>query len=343
MSAVDDRVSGVRAARLRLGLSQRQVAERMQVHVDTYQHWDKGRNRPSDPAMLQLLSMVLETPLDVLYPPEANPRVARALLNLERSEDVGSGGRQPGDEITDAADHVPDPVAEPVAVEPLALERSGQPHRTGRRRGARVAVLAAIGLTAALAVTIVAVGGSNDRAAVDGRDAAAAGIVRQDQKARADMKAAADRGDFDHAITVAARIGDVRAASQYRTSAAKVLVRRASKAASRGDLSLARKRLSSATDRYKTAPGADAVRARVRRIERDRRRRAAEQRRRAQRRAAASSAPSPTAPAPAPSAPAPAAPAPAVTPAPKSEPNPSTGSTRKPSREREQAVDPGLF
>lgn len=98
---------GVRAARMRLGLTQRQVAERMGLSLDTFQNWDRDSNRPGDPAVLQLLALVLETPLEVLYPPDQNPRVARLMRehSPSASPSFPDGEAEPlaaGSDIADA-------------------------------------------------------------------------------------------------------------------------------------------------------------------------------------------------------------------------------------------------
>lgn len=153
------------------------------------------------------------------------------------------------------------------------------------------------------------------------------------------MHAAAQRGDYDAAIVVAQQLNDQASLDDYRKTAATVLVRRAAKAAQRGDLALARTRLRHARTRYETAPGASAVNARIRRIERDRRRRAERQRQRERRQAAASRAATASAPVTAPTAPSPSP----TTPQPSDPPASSSPSTPKRSKEPEQAVDPGLF
>ncbi len=172
----------------------------------------------------------------------------------------------------------------------------------------------------------------------------------------ATMRAAADRGDYDAAIVQARQLDDPAAASGYREAAARVLVGRAEKAARRGDLSLARSRLRAAKRRYGSAPGASAVEARVRRIERQRKERAKRERAAARRAAAlavqrqaaanaarASESPAAATPAPlTPSAPQPSAPAPSSSSSSQSSSSGSGGGSGR-KKDPEEAVDPGLF
>lgn len=333
-------VSGVRAARERLGLTQRQVAERIQVPLDTFQNWDRDENRPSDPADLQLLAFVLETPLDVLYPPDKNPRVARVLrehlpttvapvVDAEKVEAlVAADAVAPPDE----------PIGSPVVVgEPDVADRRPRSHRW-------VALLAACGVLIVAAVLVLVMGRDESPPVVDHGDARAAEVARQHRATQAAIRTAANRRDFDRAIVLAEGVQDERAAARYRAAAAMTLVRRADMAASRGDLPLARARLRKARARYRTAPGASKVNAHIHRIERDRRRRAAARRARkqaaaaaaARRQAAAVSGTASTG-----SAASSGTTALSTTSTQQSDPTPTT--KQQPKKDREKTVDPGLF
>jgi transcriptional regulator with XRE-family HTH domain len=70
--------SGVRAARERARLTQVQVADELNVPLDTYRRWDRGITRPRQPEQLQHLAEILGTTLDQLYPPDNDPHVHAA-------------------------------------------------------------------------------------------------------------------------------------------------------------------------------------------------------------------------------------------------------------------------
>lgn len=340
--ATDPPVSGVRAARERLGLTQRQVAERMQVPLDTFQNWDRDENRPSDPADLQLLAFVLETPLDVLYPPDKNPRVAR-VLREHLPTTVAPVVDAEKVEALVAADAVAPPPDEPIGSPAVVVV--GEPDAADRRPRSRrwMALLAACGVLVVAAVLVLVVGRGESPPVVDHGDARAAEVARQHRATQTAMRTAADRRDFDRAIVLAEGVQDDRAAARYRTAAATTLVRRADMAASRGDLPLARARLRKARARYRTAPGASKVNAHIRRIERDRQRRAAARRTREQ--AAAAAARRQAAAASGTASSGSAASSETTTPSTTADQEfgPESTTKQQPKTERETTVDPGLF
>lgn len=130
---------GVRAARERVGLTQEQVAEQANMSIHTFRRWDRGRHRPGSPEQMQLLAMILQTSIEVLWPPRSNPQVARASATerarardaviLPGEADVG----QPSSNPTDS-----DPVAWPAAP---GDERTTQesPASLGRKDVERIA------------------------------------------------------------------------------------------------------------------------------------------------------------------------------------------------------------
>ncbi len=458
----------MRAARERAGLTQEQVAERVNVSIHTLRRWDQGRNRPSRPEQMQLLAAVLGTRIGVIWPATDDPLVAEALrleeqrgvspvrgpsraevpgdLAIPRTDganevrarrlkkapvvpkvdgepqrvgsgpedglagedaspggrawrpaaDVGDEGTQSGDERGSTGGLPPWPAEDPddetlsdgrpVASEPVA---SGYPvpEKLPERRSAdngpasggvtllpsrpsaswrlKRAILA-IGAAAVIGgVGVIAASALGERAADADPPAHAAEQAAQRERAVAaarardvaTMRAAADRGDYDAAIVQARQLDDAAAVAAYRESAAGVLVGRADKAARRGDLSLARSRLRAAKRRYESAPGADAVQKRIRRIERQRKERAQRQRAAARRAAAAAAlAAQQRAAANAASArdqTVTNAPAPSTSSAPQpSTAAPSSSSSSKGSgsgggsgktKDPEEAVDPGLF
>lgn len=78
---------GVRAARDRLKLTQEQVAARMNMSIHTFRRWDQGKNQPARLEEMQLLALILKTPIEVLWPAERHPQVAEALrLERQRAE-----------------------------------------------------------------------------------------------------------------------------------------------------------------------------------------------------------------------------------------------------------------
>lgn len=117
---------GVRAARLRLPgpPTQEAIAARMNVSLHTYRRWDQGRNKPQTPELMQLLCTVLESPLEVIWPPEANPQVAVALQG-ERDRAAERTPTPPNPDPSDPQpvtvdpepDVDPDPVLSPDAGE----------------------------------------------------------------------------------------------------------------------------------------------------------------------------------------------------------------------------------
>lgn len=77
----------MRAARERAGLTQEQVAERLNVSIHTFRRWDQGRNRPSSPEQMQLLAAALGAPIGVIWPATDDPLAAEA-LRLEEQRGV---------------------------------------------------------------------------------------------------------------------------------------------------------------------------------------------------------------------------------------------------------------
>ncbi len=417
---------GVRAARERLGLTQEQAAELLNVSVHTFRGWDQGRHRPGNPEQVQLLVSLLKTPIEVLWPPRDNPQVAHAsalgtpkrsggprsssvddlrdpqVSGLPTSGGAHGGGPTMIDGSRAAEAHARTATQSPSATRPTDGRMHGLDRKGGDQGGGIHAVSAADaspsagegplddwdqtgvaqGLPASAGAEVRTLGGTGPRGGLSARHVSvalvAAGALglgamvaasavgdrqtgsggtpatsavsspadqeRQAEAARRESKArmvaAEQRGDYDAAIRLAQQLNDQGALEGYRQTAAKVLVGRAERAAARGDVSRARSHLRLARSRYETAPGAGAVNARIRRIERDRRQRAERQRRAARERPAARTSVAP--PVATPSAP-PVAPA-----APPSQPDlspaPQTNAPREPStREPEQTVDPGLF
>lgn len=174
--------------------------------------------------------------------------------------------------------------------------RAARPPTGGHLKLKRMAV--ALGVALAVGgVGMVAASALGERSD-DGGPSTQPAAERIEERKRADaragdvaaMRATAERGDYDAAIVLARQLGDSAAASGYREAAARLLVSRAEKAARRGDLPLARSRLSAAKRRYGTAPGSNAVAARIRAVERQRTKRAQQQRAAARRAAAAQAA-----------------------------------------------------
>lgn len=85
---------GVRAARDRLKLTQEQVAARMNRSIHTFRRWDQGKNRPARLEEMQLLALILKTPIDVIWPAERDPLVAEA-LRLEQQRVAPQPGQSP--------------------------------------------------------------------------------------------------------------------------------------------------------------------------------------------------------------------------------------------------------
>lgn len=430
---------GVRAARDRLKLTQEQVAARMNMSIHTFRRWDQGKNRPARLEEMQLLALILETPIEVLWPAERDPLVAEALrlerqraepppeqrptgpvlpdatngdteirvrrlekahvgaprdaretrpVNLapdaEHREPAGSPGDLPPwpDELDDAVQddgpsvdagaglglrepsgrvrgaagtRVPQQeraVAGPGGATTLHEARPASGRRVGRVIVALGAALTLGGLGAIAASALGERAGDVDPP-VQATPEQSAEREQIETRARdvAAMRAAAERGDYDAAIVQARRVGDAAAASTYRASAGRVLVGRADKAARRGDLPLARSRLRATRERYGSVPGAAAVQARVRHIERQREERAQRQRA-AARRAAAAAAAQRAAANPvrssAPSSSSTASPATSDTaPSSTGSSGPSSSSSAKRSggeaKNTEKTVDPGLF
>ncbi len=417
----------------------------MNVSIHTYRPWDQGKRRPARLEQVQLLALIVEAPIDVIWPATDDPLVAEA-LRLERQREtatreptardwtpdtsppdaddepgeirvrrlerapVGSGGAKERTRDTGSGIQAGGGVDEPGPAnhlgglppwpEETGEEPPGEPIPTGAavvtgtaraenqerlpeafelvqdrsvvdhdgeitlraaaagpgRRLKRVIVALAAALALGGVGTVVASELSEKSADAD--PTAQTAPVEMEERARvearardvATMRAVADRGDYDAAIAQARQLDDPAAMSGYRESAARVLVGRADKAARRGDLPLARSRLRAATRRYGIAPGAAAVQARVRRIERQRKERAGRQRAAARRAAAVAAQQRAAANAARASEPSVSnAPAPSTSSAPQpSAPTPSSsskgsggGSGGK--KAPEEAVDPGLF
>lgn len=453
---------GVRAARKRLRLSQKQAAQRMNASIHSFRRWDQGRGQPGDAETMQMVAIALKTPIHVLWPPTNNPHVAQALAARERDlvagEETGNsvpGGargdpelgpvvavneaveeasaqakrsaevlpvpadpgdftRQPGvDPAPQTSAESPADLpadagvcefevedtglrgSEPVRDLPgapiyddledgpgIAAQTSAHAADTGigvlngarsptrlswRRAVATVMVAVALGVGAMIAAA--AVDGRHPdakrAAAVTTREPSSKETERRQaaaarQQSETQMEAAGQRGDFNAAIALARRLNDQAALDGYREAAAQVLVRRAAKAAGRGDLPLARSRLQRAESRYTTTPGAKDVRARIRRVEQQRAARAkqrrvdarlAKERRAAAVRAQRAAADSPTAPSTTSTASSGSPPAtsaqsssqPATSGAPRSSSTSPKSSGRSSSKDPEKAVDPGLF
>lgn len=90
---------GVRAARKRLGLTQRQAAERMNASIDSFRRWDRGKGQPGDAGRMQMVAIALETPMEVLWPPSSNPQVARALEAEKQRAAERTQAREPRPEV----------------------------------------------------------------------------------------------------------------------------------------------------------------------------------------------------------------------------------------------------
>lgn len=276
---------GVQAARKRAKLSQVEVARRMNVPIDTFRGWDQDRHRPSSPERMQQLAAVLGSPIDVIWPPRRDPHVAAALgpEEIQAPQDVPDidmvqASLEP---VVQAADIA----AATGAVAPERAGRHAGDRPAGSRRGRRR-------VTVAVVVAALGVGGAVALSSGGGEDVPSAPSAAASVRARmaTQMRSAVQNGDYDMAIKLAGQLGDATAASGYRDAGAKVLVARAEKAASRGELPLASSRLRRAQDRYGTAPGAEAVRSRIARIEKQRADRASQRRAAARRQAERQSA-----------------------------------------------------
>jgi len=272
---------GVRAARKRLGLTQEQAAEMLSVSLNTFRNWDRGANAPRGAARMQHISERLQTPIDVLWPPEDDPhvRVARE--------------QQPPPILPQ-----PRPTPPPAAAELLARTTPGadadlegmvadletRPWITRRR------LLGTAAATIVLIVAIVALvgSGSND-APADEPVAATIPITRQTDPAagqRAALAKAEKRRDYPAALTLADELGDRTAHARIATAATDTLLRRASRSIEAGKLDRGRSLIKSAIRGYgnRRPETVKRLRRRARSIERARTRRAAERKRAAARR-----------------------------------------------------------
>ncbi len=236
--------------------------------------------------------------------------------------------------------------ADPLLVD---LAHAPTPAPKAKAEGPRFGRWVAGGALVAVAVTALTIASHGSTSAPEPRGAptvvAASAAPTPDPSAeqRADMDAAAARGDYKAAIALAGTLKDSRAAAQYKASAAAILVRRAGQAAERGDLPLARQRLAKAAEHYGATAGAARVKGRNAAIEKARARRAtqraAAKRRAIARRRAAMRAPrrsSSPARATSPSSSVPRTPsapvAPTPSPSPSRSPTPSSPKSPAPSR-----------
>lgn len=372
---------GLRAARKRRGLSQEATAALVNASLSSYRRWDRGGS-PQDPAMAQALAEALDTPIDVLWPPDANPHVDHALRTLREQR-----AHEAAEAELPAAAASPPPdlwIDEPPASRPVPDHREllrtleGQddlpadtPRPSRRRRRLLVPATAASIAVVAVAGTAIATTGADDdpvRQVTPVVQAGPTAAQRERATQRAALAEAKDRGDYDTAITVAGRLNDTASVDEMRSAAGDVMARRARQAAERGDLPLATSRLDRAEDRYGDSRAIAAVRRRIDQITDARKKRAADRKRAAKKRAQAraraaaavrrSSTPQ-NAPAPSPSGstsrstPAPANPAPSPSPAPAPSPggsggrsgggSSSGGGSKGGGSSSGGAVDPGLY
>ncbi len=387
--------TGVRAARQRMGLTQDQAADLIGVNRGTFKAWDRGR-RPRDPELLQVISEAFETPIPVLWPTDENPIAAESLralrdLNAAKAADQAAHGQTETILECDApkasaaadawvaeqpAEATPPPL---TGATPYGLHRQIEATFDGKhdvapgatppvRRRRRLLIPAVVSaLAVAAAGTAIATAGGEDtptRPATPVAQTGPTAAERERAAQQATLQQAAERGDYDRAISIAARLNDTATTTDLRQTAAGILARRARSAANRGDLALATSRLDKAEKRYGQVPEIEAVRRRIEAIKDAREKRAAARKRAAKKRAAArakaaaaasrrtpsqptappSSSAAPSTPSPAPSTPQPS-PTPSPTPAPsgggsgggsKSGGGSSGGSSN-------ETVDPGLF
>lgn len=311
--------------------------------------------------MAQAIAEALDTPIELIWPPEDNPAAATALRAIrdqrakdearevakardldahkQREATLATTRADTGeaDEVwsTPAVSHLPRRVPNPLDIVATLDGKDAVAHgarRPARRR--RLLLPTAVGvLVAAATGTAIATTQGDDTPKSSAASVARSGPTpaeRERASQQAALAQAADRGDFDRAITIAARLNDTNAIAELRETAGGTLARRARSAAERGDLDLATSRLRKAEKRYGELPAIDAVRRRIEAIKDARARRVAARKRATQRRAAAraraaaaaasegqspstpdaSRSPEPTSPAPEPS-PAPASPTPA--------------------------------
>jgi len=377
---------GLRAARLRRGYTQEQVATLVNTSLSSYRKWDRG-GRPADPRKAQALVEVLETPMEILWPPESNPAVASALhavrqqraheqaeaRDKQRHLEIESGLHEApnGDARVWAEERVPAAAASPTEEGParrrvpsaldLVATLDGKddvaPGTTPPvRRRRRLLIPAAVSTLAIVAAgtAIATTGDDTTPRAASVAHGGPSAAERERGAQRIALARAQERGDYDRAITIAARLDDPTAATQLRQTAGGLLARRARTAAERGDLPLATSRLDKAEKRYGELPAINTVRQRIEAIQDARKERAAARKRAAKKRAAAraraaarrqtpSSPVTPPSSSAAPSTPAPSSPAPS-TPAPSS-PKPKTGggSGSSGGSSSGETADPGIY
>lgn len=308
----------MRAARQRMGLTQDQAADLIGVNRGTFKAWDRGR-RPRDPELLQVISEAFQTPIPVLWPTDENPIAAeslRALRDLQaaKAADQAAHGQTEAilesvaskqDAATGAwAPEQPVEAAPPpsLGTTPYGLHRQIEATFDGRddvapgttppaRRRRQLLIPAVVSaLAVAAAGTAIAAAGGEDtptRPAAPVAQTGPTAAERERAAQRASLQQATERGDYDQAISIAARLNDTAATTDLRQTAAGILARRARSAAIRGDLPLATSRLDKAENRYGRVPEIEAVRRRIEAIKNARKKRAAARKRAATRRAAA--------------------------------------------------------
>ncbi|MEV4419328.1 helix-turn-helix transcriptional regulator [Patulibacter sp. NPDC049589] len=91
----------MRAARIRAGLTQREVADRLQVPIDTYRRWDRETSQPRSPQRQRQLAAVLGVSLETLFPTDADPHVAVAMRMLDNAPADDHGIRKAADHGAD--------------------------------------------------------------------------------------------------------------------------------------------------------------------------------------------------------------------------------------------------
>jgi transcriptional regulator with XRE-family HTH domain len=253
----DELEPGIRAARKRLGLSQERAAELAGVPLSTFRRWDRLNKPPGNIAMAQAVAEALDTPIEVLWPPEDNPVVAAHLSTLREerarlAEEEALADPEPDETLWEPrpeAPPAPAPAAPPPATTPgippvdeiLALVDG--PPRSRRRPtvSRRVRALGALGLVATLAIVAVTVtlGSSDDPApsttarlaspAAD-RGQRPVAVVALNESERREITAAMERRDYRRAIAIAKSINDGALVAAAERDGARTVLRRASNA-----------------------------------------------------------------------------------------------------------------
>lgn len=255
---------GVRAARERLGLSQRQVAERMGVVLGTYCRWDRNETKPREPEKVLLLAEVLKTPPEILFPPDDNPHVAHTRASWRTAEasaaapeplfgDESSPGPEVATDVPSVYGGAPHEGTAPGGV-PKPVDVAALITRPPRRRPRGIVVAAALTAAAVAAGVAIALPGDPVRSPTEPtgaiQNAAVDAPLPVDAEARARLAAANERGDYRAAIAIAARLGDPGAARTARIAATDVLLDRAERAVRRGRVREARRALTEARTVY---------------------------------------------------------------------------------------------